>query len=116
MGMLKIALESGSEHYSVYVVLLDNKVLEEHKYKTRNPQYINTKPCVYVGMTGIGPAERYKKHKAGIKSNVYAERYGTRLMPELTKGLNDLNFHVAKEKEFELAELLKRQGYAVWQA
>jgi hypothetical protein len=116
MGMLKIALESGSEHYSVYVVLLDNKVLEEHKYKTRNPQHINTKPCVYVGMTGIGPAERFKKHKNKIKHNTYVFEYGIRLMPELTKDLNDLNFHVAKEKEFELAELLKRQGYAVWQA
>jgi hypothetical protein len=114
MGMLKIALESGSEHYSVYVVLLDNKVLEEHKYKTRNPQHINTKPCVYVGMTGIGPAERFKKHKNKIKHNTYVFEYGIRLLPELYENFNPMSFNEAIIKEKELAEHLKKNGYAVW--
>ncbi len=45
------------------------------------------RPCVYVGMTGLDPDERFDKHKAGIKSNRFVRVYG-----------------------------LREQGYGVWQA
>lgn len=33
------------------------------------------KPCVYVGMMGTSPDERFDEHKAGIKTNKYVQLY-----------------------------------------
>ena len=38
------------EHYHVYVIELENDVLYESKFKKVNPNYVTSKPCVYVGM------------------------------------------------------------------
>jgi hypothetical protein len=67
----------------VYVVELSPDVLNEPRFMKANPTYRLGKPCVYVGMTGLTPDERFDKHKAGIKSNKYARLYGLRLMPKL---------------------------------
>ena len=56
-------------HYHVYVIELSKDVLFEGKFKNCNPGYMSGKPCVYVGMTGLDPDERFDKHKAGIQSN-----------------------------------------------
>jgi hypothetical protein len=52
-------------HHSVYVVLLACDVLREPRFRRANPDYRPGKPCVYVGMTGLTPDERFDKHKAG---------------------------------------------------
>ena len=112
-----ISLESISQvRHSVYVIELSKDVLNEHKFRKRNPDYITGKPCVYVGMTGLTPLERLKKHKDGVKANIYAQRYGIRLLPQLYEKYNPMLFDVAKEKEFALALELQKAGYAVWQA
>ena len=55
-------------HHNVYVVLLSPRVLQEAKFRRCNPHYDATKPCVYVGMTGLDPDQRFDNHKAGIKA------------------------------------------------
>lgn len=112
-----ISLESNSQvRHNVYVIELSKDVLNEHKFRKRNPGYVKGKPCVYVGMTGLTPENRFLKHKEGIKSNVYAQRYGIRLLPSLYEKYNPMLFDVAKEKEFALALELQKAGYGVWQA
>jgi hypothetical protein len=100
-------------HHNVYVVLLDNAALKERKVAAANPQRDPKKPCVYVGMTGIPPIERFQNHKDGYKSSHYVQRYGVRLLPELYEYLNPMPYEVACQMEKDLAEDLREQGYTV---
>jgi hypothetical protein len=102
-------------HHNVYVVELSKDVLGEPKFRKCNPAYVPGKPCVYVGMTGLEPDERFDKHKAGIKSNRYVRLYGLRLLPELYAVYNPMLYEAAKEMEVELAIGLQEEGYGVWQ-
>ena len=103
-------------HHSVYVVLLSSDVWREARFKRCNPDYDPARPCVYVGMTGLTPDERFDKHKAGIRSNRYVRLYGLRLMPELYECYNPMPYAAAQDMEVELAIGLREQGYGVWQA
>lgn len=102
-------------HHSVYVVLLSIDVALEPKFKRCNPDRDPSKPCVYVGMTGLDPDDRFDKHKAGIRSNKYVRLYGVRLMPELYECYNPMPYEAASEMEVELAIGLREIGYGVWQ-
>lgn len=109
--------ERGSKlHHSVYVIELDNEVLLDKRFSAANPDYCDQKSCVYVGMTGLSPEQRFKNHREGNKSNKYAHRYGMRLLPELYEIHNPMTYEQAQVKERELAEELRSSGYAVWQA
>lgn len=111
---MNIVNESISRTKSIYVVELSKHVLNEHKFVLHNPNYIKGKSCLYVGMTGLTPEERFIKHKNGIKSNVYVQKYGTRLLPNLYEKYNPMTFEEALDKEASLAEELRAQGHAVW--
>ena len=102
-------------HHNVYVVELSKDVLGEPRFRKANPDYDPAKPCVYVGMTGLSPDDRFDKHKAGIKSNKYVRLYGLRLLPELFEVYNPMPYEGAKEMEVELAIGLREEGYGVWQ-
>ena len=56
--------------HNVYVVELDPAVLKLRRFRARNPGYRKGLPCVYVGMTGLPPGERFQNHKADRKSVV----------------------------------------------
>lgn len=101
--------------HSVYVVRLDDAVLEDRKFRDANPDRVGGKPCVYVGMTGLTPDQRFANHKAGIQSNKYVQRYGKHLIRPLYRHLNPMPYGQAVEWEVKLAESLRRRGYAVWQ-
>ena len=103
-------------HHSVYVVLLSKDVLYEPRFKRCNPDYQSSRPCVYVGMTGLDPDDRFDKHKAGVRSNKYVRLYGLRLMPELYAHYNPMPYDAARDMEVELAIGLRGAGYGVWQA
>ena len=103
------------ERHNVYVIQLDNDVLFEAKFKKANPSYLTGKPCVYVAMTGHDPDTRFDQHKAGIKSNKYAMKYGIRLMPEIYANLNPMPYGDAQYMEVDLAIRLQQLGYGVWQ-
>jgi hypothetical protein len=55
-------------HHNVYVVLLDPAVGRIRRIRRENPNREVRKPCVYVGMTGLTPEERFANHKQGIKA------------------------------------------------
>jgi len=100
-------------HHYVYVVLLDTAVLKLRKIRDSNPSRQKSKPCVYVGMTGLKPEERFANHKAGLKAARVVQRYGVRLLPELYDVFNPMPFDAAAQMEKELAEDLRAQGFTV---
>ena len=100
-------------HHNVYVVLLDPAVGRVRKVRAENPKRDRKKPCVYVGMTGLTPEERFANHKAGTKAAWVAKRYGLRLLPELYAHLNPMPSEAAAQMEKDLAEDLRRAGYTV---
>lgn len=101
--------------HNVYVVELDPAVLKVRVFRARNPDYRKGMPCVYVGMTGLPPGERFQNHKAGVKANRFARDFGKGLLTELFEYLNPMPYDAAQQMEAELAEDLRAKGYAVWQ-
>ncbi len=101
--------------HHVYVIELSRGVLYERKFQKANPHYDPEKPCVYVGMTGLDPEVRFRRHKGGVKSNRYVEKYGVRLVPALYEVYNPMPYEAAREMEVDLAIALRERGYGVWQ-
>lgn len=102
--------------HHVYVVLLSDRVWNEAAFRRANPDHDITRPCVYVGMTGLDPDLRFDRHKAGIQANRFVQQYGMQLLPQLYEVFNPMPYDAAREMEVELAIGLREQGYAVWQA
>jgi predicted GIY-YIG superfamily endonuclease len=98
------------------VIELSRDVLFEPRFRKSNPQYIDGKPCVYVGMTGLDPDVRFDKHKAGIQANSYAQNYGLRLLPDLYEAFNPMDYQEAVDKEIDIGIDLRSAGFGVWQA
>ena len=110
----KVRAENQPEHHhNVYVVLLNAPAGKLQAVRAVNPNRDPEKPCVYVGMTGLTPEERFANHKAGVKAAPIVKRYGLRLLPELYAHLNPMPFEAAAQMEKELAEDLRRAGYTV---
>jgi hypothetical protein len=109
---IRAATDSSLHHY-VYVVLLDPAAARDPKLIALNPKRDPRKPCIYVGMTGLNPEERFQNHKAGIKAARIVQDHGIRLLPDLYAWLNPMPFDAAAKMEQDLAEDLRRQGYTV---
>jgi hypothetical protein len=107
------AASSAGHHHNVYVVLLSPEAGRLRAVRAANPKRNPKLPCVYVGMSGLAPEERFHNHKQGIKAASVVQRYGVRLMPELYEVYNPMPFEAALEMEAELAEDLREQGYTV---
>ena len=104
---------TAGHHHNVYVVLLDSVVRKLRKVRAANPARLLERPCVYVGMTGLTPEERFTNHKEGVKDAWVVKRFGIRLLPELYAHLNPMPFDAAVQMEIDLAEDLRRLGYTV---
>ncbi len=102
-----------SFHHFVYVVLLDPHVADHPSVRRLNPQRDPGKPCVYVGMTGLEPEERFANHKRGYKAAWTVKKYGVRLLPEMYACFNPMPFSAAAEMELGLAEDLRAEGFTV---
>jgi len=100
--------------HNVYVVELDPAVLKRRAFRARNPAYRPDMPCVYVGMTGLPPGERFQNHKAGVKANWFVKKYGKGLLPDLFAHLNPMPYAKAQQMEIDLAESLRKRGYLVF--
>ena len=101
---------------NLYVIELDPNVFErEQRFVEANPHWIPGKLCVYVGMTGITPKERFRKHRSGHKAAWFVQRYGRRLLPEFYQHFNPLPYELGQAMEPELARQLRADGLAVWQ-
>ena len=109
---IRSASEASLHHY-VYVVELDPVAARIRSVLKANPKRDPAKLCVYVGMSGLKPEERFANHKAGHKASSLVRRYGIRLVPGLYEYLNPMPFEAAVQMEQDLAEDLRRQGYTV---
>lgn len=105
--------EGADHHHHVYVVLLDPAVAELPTVRRENPDRRPDLPCVYVGMTGLTPEERFANHRNGVKAAWVVKEHGVRLMPELYAHFNPMPYEAAAEMERDLAEDLRREGYTV---
>jgi predicted GIY-YIG superfamily endonuclease len=114
-AMARAAKPARHHRHYVYVVELARGVLYERKFQKANVNYDPEKPCVYVGMTGLTPEVRFERHKHGVKSNKYVEKYGVRLLPQLYEVFNPMPYAAAQEMEVDLAISLREKGYGVWQ-
>jgi hypothetical protein len=102
-------------HHSVYVIELRPEVLQRRKFAEANPNRSPNKPCVYVGLTGIDPTERFQQHLAGYKSSRLVRSFGVRLRLRLYRRYNPMSYDEAVRRERALAIKLRERGYAVWQ-
>jgi hypothetical protein len=103
-----------SQHH-IYVIELDQAVLQFDDFMLANPKYKDGMPCLFVGETRHSPKKRFNYHLVGYKSHDYIRRYAQRLAPEYYASLNPVNADQAKEVENHLAAKLRSMGYAVWQ-
>jgi len=110
---LRFASDSGHHHHNVYVVLLDSAVARLRRVRAENPNRDPNKACLYVGLTGLNPPERFANHKAGLKSASIVRRFGLRLLPGLYEHLNPMPFEAAVQMEKDLAMDLRIAGYTV---
>jgi hypothetical protein len=97
------------------VIELDEAVLQDPRFREANPDYCGEKPCVYVGMTGCSPEERFDQHKRGYKASRLVRKFGLRLKRRLYSSHNPMTYAEACDMEGEKARRLRRRGYAVWQ-
>ena len=103
-------------HHNLYVVELRPTIFEkERRFFEANPHWLPEKQCVYVGMTGLSPEERFQKHLRGEKGAWFVHKYGLRLLPVLYRHFNPMPYDLACVMEPELARQLREQGYGVWQ-
>ena len=100
--------------HNIYVIELDKSVLTNKKFINANPEYKDGKPCVYVGLTGRSPEERFMQHKAGYKSSNIARRYGIRLKPRQFEAFNPMTYDEACDMEKEKTRRLRNKGWGVW--
>jgi hypothetical protein len=102
-------------HHNVYVIELKGTVRLVKKFALANPGARLDKPCLYVGLTGLPPEERFNQHMSGIKAAKYVKRYGIRLKPRYFQKYNPMTYDDAKKMEVELTRRLRNRGFAVWQ-
>jgi len=100
---------------NLYVVRLDDAVREDGRFKTQNPDYAGSKPCMYVGSTGHTPEKRFKQHRDGYKASSAVRKHGRYIMWKKFDHLNPVASHEAEGREAALARDLRRKGYGVWQ-
>jgi hypothetical protein len=102
----------------IYVIELDPKAWSEPRLRKANPHITGTPVrCVYVGETSRSPELRFAQHKAGIRANSLARRYGIRLLEHLMQERYwpaVRTTRQAEDAEERRAESLRRRGYAVY--
>jgi len=121
-GKVKAKAKREVLSHNVYVVELRKSVwTERKKFRDANPHYKGIQGCLYVGMTSHSPQERFDKHKSGYRnkkgykiSSPYVEKYGLYLRSSLYSHFNPLTREDATRLERNLAESLRKRGYAVW--
>src|SRR2546430_2384568 len=90
-------------HHNVYVVLLSPDAARHSIIRRVNPKRDPKKPCVYVGMTGLDPEERFLNHKNGYKAAWVVEKDGVRLLREMYECFNSMPF----EARFGIGEVVR---------
>jgi hypothetical protein len=75
----------GRADRNLYVVELNPKVFDwERRFFEANLHWIPGNPCVYVGLSGLTPEERFWAHQRGKNTARVVQEYGRRLLPDLS--------------------------------
>jgi hypothetical protein len=104
----------------IYVVELDPRVWNSSRFRRQNGHIKDAQynpRCVYVGQTGLSPAERFLQHRHGIKANTFVRRHGIRLLLNLMQERYWRPTRTTKEAERAekvRADSLRKRGYAVY--
>jgi predicted GIY-YIG superfamily endonuclease len=101
-------------HHSLYAIELDRAVWRNRTFRARNPGGAAA-GCLYIGVTGLTPEERFARHRAGTQSARFVRTHGVRLRLDLVEGFSRLPYRIAACLEPRLAAWLRAQGFAVWQ-
>jgi hypothetical protein len=101
-------------HHSVYAIELDPAIWKNRTFRARNPGGA-IGGCVYIGVTGLTPEERFERHRSGTQSARFVHTHGRRLRLDLVEGFSRLPYQIAACMEPKLAAWLRAQGFAVWQ-
>lgn len=71
--------------------------------------------AVYVGQSALYPTERFAQHLNAYKAASVVRRYGERLRPDLFEVFNPIHTRAeAEDREAQLAQLLRIEGYKVF--
>jgi len=100
--------------HSVYAIELEAAAWKQRAFRARNPGGAAA-GCLYIGVTGLTPEERFERHRAGTQSARLVHAHGVRLRLDLVEGFSRLPYRIAAEMEPRLAAWLRAQGFAVWQ-
>ena len=101
--------------YYLYVIELDKAVGKSIKFRKQSPKFILGNRCFYVGQSAKAPLLRFKQHKQGYKSNIFARRFGLKLVPEFYDKYNPIPSRKdAEELEVYVSNKLRKEGYGVW--
>jgi len=104
-----------SMQYYVYVIKLDDSVLQSRKFRKLNPHMNMELSCYYVGQSANHPETRFWQHKKGYKSNRFARDFGLGLCPQFYDHLNPIKTRKEAESiEAEITERLRSMGHGVW--
>ena len=104
-------------HYYVYVIELSKDVLYEPRFRKANPDYVDGKQCVYVGMTGLNPDLRFDKHKAGIQAESIRAKIRAAFADRPLRSLTIRCPTTARVTwKSNWRSVLREAGYGVWQA
>ena len=83
--------------HSIYVIELHKSILKNKAFKNANPNYDESKPCVYIGMTSKTPEQRFSEHITGGRGkkgqklySAKVRKYGIRLKPRLYRSHNPM--------------------------
>jgi predicted GIY-YIG superfamily endonuclease len=101
-------------HHSVYAIELDTVVSKNRAFRERNPGGAAS-GCLYIGVTGLTPEQRFERHRSGTQSARFVRTHGLRLRLDLVEGFSRLPYRIAAAMEPKLAAWLRAQGFAVWQ-
>ena len=84
-------------------------------FRKPNPKFLLGNRCFYVGQSAKKPEIRFKQHKEGYKSNIYARRFGIKLAPEFYEKYNPIPTRKdAEELEEYVALNLRKERFGVW--
>ncbi len=100
--------------HSLYAIELDPAVWKIRAFRDRNPGGAEG-GCLYIGVTGLTPEERFERHREGTQSGRFVRTHGVRLRLDLVEGFSRLPYRIAACMEPKLAAWLRAQGFAVWQ-
>ena len=101
--------------YWVYIIELDSAVWCRSRFREQNPDFdasCSSARFYYVGQTALTPAERFEKHKNGVRSSSIVRIFGKYVCPKMCRSYETREEALDMERAF--ADRLRSQGSAAY--